>query len=411
MPSSRRSVSARGGAKPAEDGRGSSTAQTRAQELGTAMLNAARPVLSARLNNQGYPIPITAKEVFTFLEQLAAYNGRTKDVMDNALVLEQVDDRVKSFLEAYPSLRYLTTDEDDDNENPKPLLVYDEAWNPKVSEGREACLKWDKDYILPALRAQFTSNKTKTEMESVLDMLKGVKPTKEGPTDWATMRMLVKAFLERREQDGTEGSEADDLQLIKWVLEGLKPNWPGLVEYVKRLPKKESPTEIVAFIDEMAGETETFFKLAHGPMKDYLKYLNKEKPEPDQTHESTKQPRSLRFDSDGAGSSRGNGQGSRGSNKQHNPDIICGKCKKPGHIARICPDKEATYPRSEQKEDKSGNNAATGGKGKGKGANQGKAGSVSAVAPNSAEQNSDDWESWNEYQDYRRFCARRRGKP
>jgi hypothetical protein len=73
--------------------------------------------------------------------------------------------------------------------------------------------------------------------------------------------------------------------------------------------------------------------------------------------------------------------------------------------------KEATYPRSEEKEDKSGNNAATGGKGKGKGAKQGKAGSVSAVAPNSAEQNSDDWESWNEYQDYRRFCARRRGKP
>ena len=103
--------------------------------------------------------------------------------------------------------------------------------------------------------------------------------------------------------------------------------------------------------------------------------------------------------------------GSTGSNKQHDPNIICGKCKKPGHIARICPDKEATYPRSEEKEDKSGNNAATGGKGKGKGAKQGKAGSVSAVAPNSAEQNSDDWESWNEYQDYRRFCARRRGKP
>ena len=386
----------------------------RAQELGAAMLNAAaaRPVSAARLNNQGFPIqvPIAAKEVFTFLEQLAAYNGRTKDVMDNALVLEQVDDRVKSFLEAYPSLRYLTTDEDDDNENPKPLLVYDEAWNPKVSEGREACLKWDKDHILPALRAQFTSNKTKTEMESVLDMLKGVKPTKEGPTDWATMRMLVKAFLERREQDGTEGSEADDLQLIKWVLEGLKPNWPGLVEYVKRLPKKESPTTIIEFIDEMAEKTETFFKLANGPMRDYLGYLNKQKPEPDLAHESTKQPKSVRFDSEGAGSSRGNGKGSRGSNKQHNPDIICGKCKKPGHIARICPDKEATYPRSEEKEDKSGN-AATGGKGKGTGAKHGKAGSVSAVAPNSAEQNSDDWESWNEYQDYRRFCARRRGKP
>jgi hypothetical protein len=377
------------------------------------MLNAARPVLSAKMNNQGYPIPITAKEVFIFLEQAVAYNGRTPDGMDKALVLEQVDTQVKSFLEAYPSLRYVTTDDDDEEADPKPLLVYNEAWNPKEKEGREKCLEWDKNYIIPALRAQFTSNKTKTENESVLDMLKGVKPTKDGPTDWATMRMLVKAFLERREQDGTEGSEADDLQLIKWVLEGLKPNWPGLVEYVKRLPKKESPTEIIEFIDEMAEKTEAFFQLANGPMKDYLRYLpgNKEKPEPDQAHESTKQPRSLRFDSDGAGSSRGNGQGSRGSNKQHNPDIICGKCKKPGHIARICPDKEATYPRSEEKEDKSGNNAATGGKGKGKGAKQGKAGSVSAVAPNSAEQNSDDWESWNEYQDYRRFCARRRGKP
>jgi hypothetical protein len=373
----------------------------RAQELGAAMLNAARPVLSARMNNQGYPIPITAKEVFTFLEQIVAYNGRTPDVMDNALFLEQVDERVKAFLGAYPSLRHVTSDEDDDNEDPRPLLVYDEAWNPKVPEGREACLKWDKDHILPALRAQFTSNKTKTENESVLDMLKGVKPTKDGPTDWATMRMLVKTFLERREQDGTEGSEADDLQLIKWVLEGLKPNWPGLVEYVKRLPKKESPTEIVAFIDEMAGETETFFKLAHGPMKDYLKYLNKEKPEPDQTHDPTKQPRSLRFDSDGAGSSRGTGQGSRGSNKQHNPDIICGKCKKPGHIARICPDKEKTYPRSEEKEGKSWNNAATGGNGKG--GKQGKAGSVSAAASNSAKQNRNR-EMWNKFQEFQQFC-------
>ena len=187
--------------------------------------------MASKLNNQGYPIPITAKEVFTFLEQMVAYNGRTQDVMDKALFSEQTDGRVMSFLEAYPSLRNVTTDEDDDNEDPKPLLVYNEAWNPKEKEGREKCLEWDKTYIIPALRAQFTSNKTKTENESVLDMLKGVKPTKDGPTDWATMRMLVKAFLERREQDGTEGSEADDLQLIKWVLEGLRPNWPGLVEY------------------------------------------------------------------------------------------------------------------------------------------------------------------------------------
>ena len=138
------------------------------------------------MNNQGYPIPITAKEVFIFLEQAVAYNGRTPDGMDKALVLEQVDTQVKSFLEAYPSLRYVTTDDDDEEADPKPLLVYNEAWNPKEKEGREKCLEWDKTYIIPALRAQFTSNKTKTENESVLDMLKGVKPTKDGPTDWAT---------------------------------------------------------------------------------------------------------------------------------------------------------------------------------------------------------------------------------
>jgi hypothetical protein len=63
----------------------------RAQELGAAMLNAARPVLAARLNNQGLPMPITAKDVFTFLEQLVAYNGRTQDVMDKALFSEQTD--------------------------------------------------------------------------------------------------------------------------------------------------------------------------------------------------------------------------------------------------------------------------------------------------------------------------------
>jgi hypothetical protein len=306
-----------------------------------------------------------------------------------------------SFLEAYPSLRNVTTDEDDDNEDPKPLLVYNEAWNPKEKEGREKCLEWDKTYIIPALRAQFTSNKTKTENESVLDMLKGVKPTKDGPTDWATMRMLVKAFLERREQDGTEGSEADDLQLIKWVLEGLRPNWPGLVEYVKRLPKKESPTDIIQFIEEMAEKTETFFHLANGPLKDYLRYLFKEKPEPDQAHDLTKQPKSLRFDSDGAGSSRGNGQGSTGSNKQHDPNIICGKCKKPGHIARICPDKEQTYPRSEDEAGKSGSNAAPGGKGKG--GNQGKAGSVSAAESNSEKQNRNR-EMWKKFQKFQQFC-------
>ena len=84
------------------------------------------------MNNQGYPIPITAKEVFTFLDQLMAYNGRTPDGMDKALVLEQVDGRAHSFFEAYPSLRYVTTDEDDEEADPKPLLVYDAACIAKV---------------------------------------------------------------------------------------------------------------------------------------------------------------------------------------------------------------------------------------------------------------------------------------
>ena len=138
-------------------------------------------------------------------------------------------------------------------------------------------------------------------------------------------------------------------------------------------------------------------------MKDYLRYLpgNKEKPEPDQAHESTKQPKSVRFDSEGAGSSRGNGKGSTGSNRQHDPNIICGKCKKPGHIARICPDKEPTYPRSQDKADKSGSSAAPGGKGKG--GQQGKAGSVSAAESNSEKQNKNR-EMWKKLQKFQQFC-------
>jgi hypothetical protein len=45
---------------------------------------------------------------------------------------------------------------------------------------------------------------------------------------------------------------ADILQLIKWILEALKPNWPGLVEHMKKLPKKEQPTDIAAGGGELA---------------------------------------------------------------------------------------------------------------------------------------------------------------
>jgi hypothetical protein len=44
----------------------------------------------------------------------------------------------------------------------------------------------------------------------------------------------------------------DNLQLIKWILEALKPNWPGLVEHMKKLPKKEQPTDIAAGGGELA---------------------------------------------------------------------------------------------------------------------------------------------------------------
>ena len=59
-----------------------------------------------------------------------------------------------------------------------------------------------------------------------------------------------------------------------WLSPTVK-NWRDLRRLcMKRLPKKESPTDIIEFIEEMAEKTEAFFQLANGPMKDYLKYLN-----------------------------------------------------------------------------------------------------------------------------------------
>ena len=60
---------------------------------------------------------------------------------------------------------------------------------------------------------------------------------------------------------------ADNLQLIKWILEALKPNWPGLVEHMKKLPKKEQPTDIIVLIDEMAEMSEAFFQMAAEPCR------------------------------------------------------------------------------------------------------------------------------------------------
>ena len=46
--------------------------------------------MDTKLNHQEFPIPITEKDVFTFLDQMVAHNGRTPDVMDKALVLVHV---------------------------------------------------------------------------------------------------------------------------------------------------------------------------------------------------------------------------------------------------------------------------------------------------------------------------------
>ena len=182
------------------------------------MLNAARPFIDVTLDRQGYPLAIQPRDFFTFMEAHAAYNNRTPNVTEKALVLEGMSTRVKDFCLSFKGLRNAMQDEDDVDE--KPLLEYDPAWDPKTEAGRKECLKWDENNILPALRKQFTFKGGKSEHEAIGEMLKGIDPRKDG-TDWAQIRMLLKAFQERREQEGGESSEADNLQLIKWVNLGL----------------------------------------------------------------------------------------------------------------------------------------------------------------------------------------------
>ena len=211
---------ARGGASDANGAERVTEAERRAQELGAAMLNAARPYIDVTLDSKGYPLAIQPRDFFTFMEAHAAFNNRTPNVTEKALVLEGMSIRVKDFCLSFKGLRNAMQDEDDVDE--KPLLEYDPAWDPKTEAGRKECLKWDENNILPALRKQFTFKGGKSEHEAIGEMLKGIDPRKDG-TDWAQIRMLLKAFQERREQEGGESSEADNLQLIKWVLEALKP--------------------------------------------------------------------------------------------------------------------------------------------------------------------------------------------
>ncbi len=61
-----------------------------------------------------------------------------------------------------------TQDEDEDDE-PKALLQYDQDWDPKTEAGREKCLQWDLDNIIrvPSLRKQSTIKGGKSEHEAV----------------------------------------------------------------------------------------------------------------------------------------------------------------------------------------------------------------------------------------------------
>ena len=236
------------------------------------MLNAARPYMDVNLDRQGLPVAVTPRDFFAFLEAVTTYNNRTPAMKDKALVLDGMSTRVIDFCTAFPSLRFKPQEEEDDDEQ-QTLLEYDSEWDPKTEAGREKCLEYDTNIIIPALRKQFTFKNGKTEHEAARDMLKSVVPKKDG-TDWAQMRMLIKAFLERREQEsGGESSEADDLQLLKWVMEAIKPNWPHLYEWTKKLPKKDQHSNVIEMIDELAEKSEEFLKMANGAMQDYTRFL------------------------------------------------------------------------------------------------------------------------------------------
>ena len=119
---------ARGGASDANGAEGVTEAERRAQELGAAMLNAARPYIDVTLDRQGYPLAIQPRDFFTFMEAHAAFNNRTPNVTEKALVLEGMSIRVKDFCLSFKGLRNAMQDEDDVDE--KPLLEYDPSWDP-----------------------------------------------------------------------------------------------------------------------------------------------------------------------------------------------------------------------------------------------------------------------------------------
>ena len=140
--------------------------ERRAQELGTALLNAARPYMDVNLDRQGLPVAVTPRDFFAFLEALTTYNNRTPAMKDKALVLEGMSPRVIDFCKALPSLRFRLQEEEDDDEQ-QTLLEYDSDWDPKTEAGREKCLEYDTNIIIPALRKQFTFKNGNLKTEHV----------------------------------------------------------------------------------------------------------------------------------------------------------------------------------------------------------------------------------------------------
>jgi hypothetical protein len=93
----------------------------RAQELGAAMLNAARPYMDVKLDKDGLPVAVTPRDFFAFLEALTTYNNRTPAMKDKALALEGMSSRVIDFCESFSSLRFVPQEEGDDEEQQTPL--------------------------------------------------------------------------------------------------------------------------------------------------------------------------------------------------------------------------------------------------------------------------------------------------
>jgi hypothetical protein len=219
------------------------------------------------------------------------------------------------------------------------------------------------------------------------------------------MRMLIKAFLERREQEsGGESSEADDLQLIKWVLEAIEPNWPHLYEWTKKLPKKDQHTNVIEMVDEMAVMSEEFLKMANGAMQDYTRFLTeksekstgKDKQAQDSGVKSNNQ--GARFDNNllnAAGTSKA---ADKDTKKRHDPNIVCLRCNEPGHIARHCTNTgkpAGTYPRPVSHHgDRGGDRGSESGKGKGE-----KKGSVAAAV--AAETTEDEYRDFQRSQEWK----------